>query len=519
MAKKIGLEENQGAQINLKGDDMAIRTPEQYIESLKDDRVVWIEGEKVEDVTKHPHLRTCAETCAMDYVLCQDPRYKDLLIERDDKGEPYHYSFKPTQSSQDILRRRQAIQLGARTCFGFPAGAKFTGIDALHALTSVCRRMDKEIGSSYAPRVEAYRQICKDEDAAIAVAMTDVKGDRSLHPSKQKTHQDYYVRIVDETKEGIVVRGAKAHISLSPLSNEVIVLPCRAMREEDKDYAVAFAFSPNTKGVTFIAPCPEPIEEGNHFDYPITSHLYAADAMIIFDDVFIPMEKVFMKGEWQYAGPIAYMFANFHRLSADAYKVATLEILAGAAALMAEYNGLDRVPHIQEKLSWLMWYAESTDALGRVACLDCVIDPSSGVAYPNPMYSNASKFFFAENYHQALKQVIDIAGGIVVTIPSSKDYLNPQTHDLIDKYLGGKEGIPAEHRIRAIKLVKDLLGAWDQVTTIHAEGSLSAQKLSFFQLGDWERYKAAAKRVAGIEDEKKHPFFGELPKFPTWTWE
>ena len=275
---------------------------------------------------------------------------------------------------------------------------------------------------------------------------------------------------------------------------------------------------PGTRGVSFIAPCPDPVEERIYFDYPLLSRFYLADSLVIFDDVFVPMERVFMKKEWQFAGPFAHMSANFHRVSADAYKVATLEVLAGAAALMAEYNGLDRISHVQEKLSWLMWYAETTEALGRMACMDCVIDPPSGMAYPNPMFSNASKFFFADNYHEALKLLIDMAGGIVATAPSGKDYFNPETHDFIDKYLGGKDGILTEHRLRAIKLVKDLLGEWDQVTTIHAEGSLYTQRLSFFALGDWERYKAAAKRVAGIKDGKEHHLFSLLPEFPTWRW-
>lgn len=498
---------------------MAIKTPEQYLESLRDGRVVWLQGKKVEDVTRHPHLRTCAEGCVMDYFFRQDPKYRSLLLEQDEKGEFYDFVFKPAENAEDLLRRREIIQLMARTCFGMPAGAKFTGIDALHSLTAVCRRMDEELGTSYAPRVEAFREICKQNDPAVAVAMTDVKGDRSLRPSKQKPHQDYYVRIVDETKEGIVVSGAKAHISLSPLCNEMIVLNCRAMKEDDKDHAVAFVVQPSTKGLTFIAPQPEPVEEGNYFDYPLTGHRYGADALVIFDNVFVPMDRVFMKGEWQFAGPFAYMFANFHRVSADAYKVAELDIMVGAAALMAEYNGLEKVPHVQDKLSWLVWYAETTEALGRAACQNCLTDLPSGMAYPNPMISNAAKFFYADNFHQALKLILDIAGGITVTIPSSKDYFNPETRHLLDKYLGGKEGVPAEHRIRAINLVRDIAGTAHQVTTIHAEGSLSAQRLSFFTLADFDRYKVAAKRVAGIEDGKEHPLYSSLPKFPALTWD
>jgi len=497
---------------------MAIRTPEQYLASLKDGRVVYHEGEKVEDVTRFPHLRSCAEISAMDYVLAQDKRYQKLLIEHDKKGEPYHFVFKPPTTVEDIIRRRDVIQLTARTCYGMPGGTKFTGIDALHSITAVTRRMDKKLGTSYAPRVEAFREECKKEDAAVAVAMTDVKGDRSLRPSKQKPHRDYYVRIVDERKDGIVVRGAKVHISWSPLANEIIVLPCRAMREDDKEYAVSFAVKPNANGLTIIAPAAEAIDEGNEFEYPLNAHMYAADSLVVFDNVFIPMERVFLKGEWEFAGDMTYMFTNFHRASADAYKVTENEILVGTAALMAEYNGLDKDHVIRDKLSWLVFYTEASDALGKAACQNCVSDPDSGLVYPDRTMSNCAKFFFADNYHQAIKLLQDITGGIGATIPSTKDYLNPVTRPYLDRYLGGKEGIATENRIRAIKLVKDLSSYWIQFNTLHGEGSLSAQRLSLYAVGDFERYKAAAKRIAGIKDGWEHHIFSNLPKFPMWRW-
>jgi 4-hydroxybutyryl-CoA dehydratase/vinylacetyl-CoA-Delta-isomerase len=496
---------------------MAIRTPEQYLRSLNDGREIWFQGERARDLSQHPHIRTCAEIGAMDYALCQDPRYQDLLLEKDKDGEPYHFVFKPAESAKDLLRRREIIQLTARTCFGMPGGTKFTGIDGLNAITSVSRRMDRELGTSYGPRVEAYRQHLKKIDAAVAVAVTDVKGDRSLHPSKQKQHRDFYLRLVDERRDGIVVRGAKVHISWAPIVNEVIVVPCRAMREYDREYAVAFAVPPDTKGLKFIMSQPE-VDDENDFDSPLSAHIYTGEALVVFDDVFIPVDRVFLKGEWKYAANFAYMFANFHRVSADAYKFTENEILVGAAALMAEYNGLEKVPHIQDKLSWLAWYTETTEAIGRAACQDCVMDAESGLVYPNPVYSNAAKFFFADNYHQALKHLVDIAGGIVATVPPGKDFFNPQTRPYVEKYLAGKDGIPTEHRIRAIKLTRDLASMWIQLNTLHGEGSLAAQRMSIFNTADFSRYKAAAKRVAGIDDGQQHPIFGKLPHFPGWTW-
>ena len=494
---------------------MALRTPQQYIESLRDDRVVYCMGERVKDVTKHPFMKIAIDWMAMDYVVQQDPRYQSLVTEKNEEGELVSFAFMPQTSAKDLLRLREVVKLWARVSFGKPAGAKFVGKDGLNAVTVVAERVDKQFGTKYAENVAKYRKYLQKTDSSIALCMTDVKGDRSLRPSQQKTHKDYYVRIVEERSDGIVVRGAKAHISGAPLANEIIVLPCRAMREDDKDYAVSFGIQANAKGLTLISAEPEMKEPGNLFDYPIGASIYINDAMVIFDDVFIPNERVFLKGEWPFAGDIAYMFGNFHRLSAETYKAIELELVAGAAALMAEYNGIERASHVVDKLTWLTNYAETTEILGRAACEHCVSEPDSDLVYPNPMIANICKLFFADNWHQATKYIQDIAGGIVATVPSAKDYMNPETHDMIDKYLGGKDGIPTEHRIRLIKLIRDLTSTYEDVLTIHAEGSLAAQRLSIYSLADFERYKAAAKRAARIKDGTEHPIFSQLPEFPS----
>lgn len=497
---------------------MAIKTVEQYIESIKDGREVWIEGEKVKDVTTHPHLRTAVETGAMDYAITADPRFKDLMIVNDENGEPYHFCLKSMETREDLMRKRKVVQATARTCFGLPAGAKFTGIDGLNSITAVCRRMDRELGTAYSPRVEDYRQEMKTNDAAVAVAVTDVKGDRSLRPSKQKQHPDFYLHIIDETAAGIVVRGAKVHISASPTVNDIIVIPTRAMKEDDAPYAVAFAVKPNARGLVHIMAEHEVADDANDLDSPLAAHIYTAESLLVFDDVFIPKERVFLKGEWNYAGQFAYMFANYHRASADAYKSVENEILVGAAALMAEYNGVANAPHIQDKLAWLAWYTETTDALGRASCFDCSEDKELGVVFPDPVYSNAAKFFFAEHYHQAIKHLIDITGGIVSTIPSSKDALSPKIGHYVDKYLAAKDGIPTEHRFRMIKLVKDICSYFLQGVTLHGEGSLAAQRMSIRSTSDWAKYASAAKRAAGISEKNPHPAYSRLLNYPTWTW-
>lgn len=472
------------------GRAVPIKTFEQYVESLRDRRVVYFNGARVRDVTKHPYFKAAIESAGIDYKVAQDPKYQDLVCDRDENGNLISFVYKRTKNAKDILRRRAIIQFLVRVG---GLGAKFTGIDAMHALTSASAIMDADLGTNYHERVEKLRDDFIENDDSLVMAMTDVKGNRRLRPWAQVQHKDFYVRMVEERDDGIVVRGAKAHISWAPVVNEMLVMPTRAMpRPEGRDFTIAFSIPVNTKGIVIINPAPPPEGEG-----------HPTDAIVIFDDVFIPKERVFLQGEYQYAGAFATMFANFHRLSAGAYKSVELERLCGAAKLMEEYNGLEGATHVRNKLAWLAWYASSVEALNRAACEHCIYDERAKMAYPNPVYANAAKFMYAEHFHQAVKYVQDIAGGIVATLPSFKDFENPETHDYLDKYLAGKAGVPTEHRIRAIELVQRLSGSRHEVTTIHAEGSLQMQFIATYFSYDWERAKNSAKVAAGIDIEKE----------------
>ncbi|WP_028322108.1 4-hydroxyphenylacetate 3-hydroxylase N-terminal domain-containing protein [Desulfatiglans anilini] len=492
---------------------MAIKTPQEYIESLKDGRVVYCNGEKVPDVTEHPVLKVCRDWVAMDYVLNNDPRFQDLLTDVNEDGERVSFALMPQRTKEDLLRLREVVKLWARVCFGKPPGAKFVAKDGLNALTVVSRRVDTKYGTHYAENVEAYRRHLQQNDLAFAMGLTDTKGDRSLRPHQQE-HPDYYVHIVEEREDGIVVSGAKTHISQAPLCNEILIAPCRAMTENDKAYAVAFGVPVNAEGLTLVSAEPEIAADTNLFDHPIAGSVFINDATILFDRVFIPNDRIFLKGEWEFAGQVAYMFANFHRLSAETYKAMELELFTGAATLMAEYNGIEKAPHVREKLTWLVMYTEAVEVLGRAACEYCNAESDSDLVYPNPMYANICKFYFADNWHQATKYIQDIAGGIVATCPSAKDFFHPEIHEVLKKVLGGKAGIPTEDRLRMVKLVRDLTSSYEDVLTIHAEGSLEAQKLSILVLGDMKRYKAAAMRAAGIKNPDRHPVFDSLPQFP-----
>jgi 4-hydroxybutyryl-CoA dehydratase/vinylacetyl-CoA-Delta-isomerase len=298
---------------------MGLRSPTEFKDGLRDGRVVYYRGELVKDVVDHHDLGIGAEHVALDYALAEDPEHRDLMTWVDLKiGERVSRYFKAPTDSADLLNRREMIERSTRLGGGVVLLIKEIGTDALFALDMVTAHLDNATGSEYRQRVTAFHEECKRKDLSLAVAQTDVKGDRSLLPSQQD-HPDYYVHIVEERADGIVVRGAKAHTTCAPYVDELIVLPTRAFKENDASYAVSFAVPVNTPGVKLIASpfgSPPPSE----FHHPVSSRHRMIDTLTIFDDVFIPNERVFLKGEWQYAGPLANTFVEFHRFTAASYK-------------------------------------------------------------------------------------------------------------------------------------------------------------------------------------------------------
>jgi len=476
---------------------MPLRTPDQYLASLRDGRHVYYRGRRVEDVTAHPVIGLAARHAAIDYAMAEDSRYRDLAV-----VEGRSRYFVPPRSAEDLLARSRLIESATRQGGTLVVLIKEIGSDALFGLTLVAQEMDRRLGTRYGERVARFLDYCAGEDLALAVAQTDVKGDRSLGPAEQaaKGNPDAYLRIVERRSGGIVVRGAKAHTSVATNANEVIVLPTRAMGEADADYAVAFAVPVDTPGLKLVA-SPHGGGEKNAFEHPLSARHKMMETLTIFDDVFVPEERVFLAGEWQFAGPLALTFVEFHRFTAISYKLPLVDALAGAALLLAEYNGVERAGHVRDKLSWLIAYAEGLRALTHMAAHRCHIHPN-GLAVPDPLTVNVAKLHFATNYHQAVARLQDIAGGLLVTAPAEEDLAAPELGDAVRRYLGGKLGLDTEARLRALNLASDLtasdFGGYQEVLAVHAEGSIEAEKLTILRNYDTAAAKAYAKELAGI---------------------
>lgn len=471
-----------------------LKTGAEYLESLNDGRRVFISGERVENVATHRVLGVAAETVATGYDLARE-QSSLFFAEDPDSGELVNRFFVQPRTPKDLEYRTRMIHSFLHSTGGLPFG-KDIGSDSLFAALVVARAMGNR---EYEENVKTVLAELRKTNRHTAGAITCVKGDRSKEPAAQK-HPDYYLHVVDERKDGIVVKGAKIHITNAPLAHELIVVPTRQMRENEAEYAVSFAIPANTPGITFIARGGRGAwgEHEFHPDRPIGQ---LTEAMIVFDDVFVPRERIFMNGEWRHSMLLAYTFATFHRYTAISYKVPDVEVMAGTAVAMAKYNGLDRVGHIKDKLAEIAAYVETLRALAKAAAADPVM--YGDIAVPNPLVANMAKLHFATGYHEFVKKIQDISGGILATAPDKRDWDNPEIHDYLEHYLGGSADHSTLDRLKMIhetmRVVASREAAYHEVITVHAEGSMAAQKMMILNEAPLDRYETLAKIAAGIE--------------------
>jgi len=348
--------------------------------------------------------------------------------------------------------------------------------------------------------VESFYEHCRVNDLTLAVAQTDVKGDRA-HGPKDQDDPDLYLRVVEERKEGIIVRGAKAHTSCTANVDEVIVIPTRALSDDEKDWAVAFAVPVATPGVKLF--CSD-FQHGadDEWTHPVSSRHKMVETLTVFDDVFVPWDRVFLYGDTKRAGLLALTFVEFHRFTAISYKLPLVDAFVGLGACLAEANGTVRASHVREKMTWLIAYAETVRGLTHLAADRALIDEPTGIVYPHPLTTNLAKWTFARDYYNAVERVVDLAGGLLVTGPGGADWLSPEVRPYLEKYLAG--AVPAAERLAIFNLASDLLArgyaGYQGVLAVHAEGSLEAEKIVLYRSYDAKPAVALVRRLAGLND-------------------
>jgi 4-hydroxybutyryl-CoA dehydratase/vinylacetyl-CoA-Delta-isomerase len=377
------------------------------------------------------------------------------------------------------------------------------GMDTLNALSIVTYDTDQNYGTAYHKRFLKYLEYVQEEDLTCDGAMTDPKGDRSLPPHKQED-PDLYVHVVEESKDGIVVRGAKVHQTGAVNSHEIIVMPTISLREEDKDYAVSFVLPSDTEGITYIIgrqSCDTRKLEGETLD--VGNQLFGGhEALVVFDDVFVPWERVFMNGEFDFAGELVEKFASYHRQSYSC-KVGVGGVLIGVSQTAAEYNGIDKASHIKDKIVE-MSHLNETLYCGCIACASEGHKEPSGTYSVNTLLANIHKQNITRFPYELSRIAQDIAGGLMVTLPSTRDLESPETGKWIEKYYKAKTGVPTRDRMRILRLIENLtLGAAAVgylTESMHGAGSPQAQRIMISRTVNLEEKKKAAKRLCGIEE-------------------
>ena len=475
---------------------MGLRTPDQFLNGLCDQREVYYRGERVQSVVEHAELGVAARHAAIDFKMAEDPKYRDLALARDG-NDLYSAYYRIPRDAKDLFSRSKLIEAGTAEGATLVILIKEIGTDALFALKRVLGRAGEKQGLE---RVNAFYRWCRDRDLALAVAQTDVKGNRSKRPSEQED-PDLYVRVVEKRSDGIVVRGAKVHTSCAPYVDEIIVLPSRSMGPGDEPWSVAFAVPVATKGLRlyasdFLHGTDDPVNR------PISTTHKMIESLTVFDNVFVPWERVFFEGKNDLASAAALTFVEFHRFTAVSYKLPLLDALVGAAIAVARANGIERASHVRDKLTWLGGYAEMVRGLTELAALRSGVE--EGVAYPHVFTTNMAKWVFARDFHQAMEVVQDLAGGLLVTGPAGSDWESPEVRPVLEKYFRG--AWPAERRLPVLNLIAELTarlyGGYQAVLAVHAEGSIEAEKLAMFRAYNPERAINLAMKLAGLDNKK-----------------
>ncbi len=483
---------------------MALMTGEEYLESMRKlNMQIYMFGEKIENFVDNPILRPSLNSVKATYDLAQMPEYEDLMTTTSSlTGKKINRFTHLHQSTDDLIKKVKMQRLcGQKTAACFQ---RCVGMDAFNATFSTTYEIDEQYGTHYHDNFKKFVEYVQDNDLTVDGAMTDPKGDRSLAPHAQ-ADPDLYLHVVERRPDGIVVRGAKAHQTGFSNSHEVIVMPTIAMGPDDKDYAVAFACPTDAEGIFLIVgrqSCDTRKLEGSQIDVG-NSEFGGTEALVIFDNVFIPNDRIFLNGEYEYAGLLVERFAGYHRQSYGGCKVGVGDVLIGAAAVAADYNGAQKASHVKDKLIEMTHLNETLYCCG-IACSAEGKATKAGNYLIDLLLANVCKQNVTRFPYEIARLAEDIAGGLMVTAPSEKDLRDPKLGAYIEKYLKGVDKVSTENRLRILRLIENLtLGTAAvgyRTESMHGAGSPQAQRIMIQRQGNISMKKKLAKAIAKIKD-------------------
>ena len=481
---------------------IGLKTPEEYEESLrKMNFKIYLMGELVKNPVDHPIIRPSMNSVKMTYELAQDPEHADLMTATSHlTGRKVNRFAHLHQSTDDLIKKVKMQRLmGQKTASCFQ---RCVGMDAMNAVDSVTFEMDQRLGTEYHKRFLKFLQMVQDEDLTVDGAMTDAKGDRGLAPHQQ-ADPDLYVHVVEKNEKGVIIRGAKAHQTGAVNSHWVLVMPTIAMGKEDADYAISFVAPADAEGIYYIygrQSCDTRKMEGGTID--VGNAKYGGhEALMVFDNLFVPWENVLMCGEFEFSGLLVERFAGYHRQSYGGCKVGVGDVLIGAAALAADYNGAAKASHVKDKLIEMTHLNETLYSCG-IACSSQGHKTASGTYLIDLLLANVCKQNITRFPYEIARLAEDIAGGLMVTMPSEKDLKHPEIGKVLEKYLKGTADVCFEDRCRIMRLVENItLGTAAvgyRTESMHGAGSPQAQRIMIARQGNIEHKKKLAKKIAGI---------------------
>ena len=479
-------------------------TGEQYMETIKKTNMeIYMFGEKVKNSVEDKILRPSFNSVKATYDMAQNPKYEDLMtVKSHITGKKINRFCHIHQSAEDLINKVKMLRLLGNTtasCF-----QRCVGMDAMNALHSSTFECDSKNGTKYHENFNKFLEQVQENDWTVDGAMTDTKGDRGLSAGQQ-ADPDLFLRVVERRADGVVVRGAKAHQTGMVNSHYVIVMPTMAMKPGEEDYAISFAVPADSEGIIQVVgrqSCDTRKTEGTCIDVG-NSEFGGMESLVIFDNVFVPNNMIFLNGEVDFVGILVERFAGYHRQSYGGCKVGVGDVLIGAAALAADYNGAAKATHIKDKLIEMVHLNETLYSCG-IACSSQGTKTASGNYLIDMLLANVCKQNVTRFPYEISRLAEDIAGGLMVTAPSEKDFRHPKVGPLIDKYLKGVNSVSTENRLRILRLVENItLGAAAvgyRTESMHGAGPPQAQRIMIARQGNLEAKKALAKKIANIKD-------------------
>ena len=432
---------------------MGIRTGAEYQERLHDGRTVYVNGQRVKDVTAYPPFRRIIGTLAALYDLQHEPAHRSLLTYNSPKtGDLVSLSFLQTRTAEDVTRRMRAEEFRAEATFGLmgrlPDFMNALVTDAAVAASFIAQREPR-----FGENIVRYYEECREQDRCLTHTLVDPQMDRSKGPAQQADPEAALHR-VRETDRGIIVRGARMLSTLAPFSDEIWVGPFYPRRPGDESYALCFAVPMDTPGLKFI--CREPYDAGrSRFDRPVSSQFDEEDALAIFDDVLVPWERVFINGDIDASNSMLVHGHGYALLQATIRGVVKLRFLAGLACHVAEAIGRTPAPHVEAQLGELIAKVELGNGLLRAAAEEIAGTRNEGLSLRT--LAAALWVFIPEAQMRAAEIIRQLSGSGLIMTPTEQDFSNPDIAPYLDKYLQGKN-VSARQRVQLFKLAWDLLG-------------------------------------------------------------